>query len=90
MPKKLGIDINRFMIVEELLCISSENVYGKEYHRICIPPDSVSEILEKAHITTGHGGIKRVSEHIKIFAWWRTLLKDIKNFCDNCKVCKKK
>ena len=43
-----------------------------------IPPNLVNEILEKAHISTGHGGIKRVTEHIKTFAWWRTLLKDIK------------
>ena len=58
-PKNLGININRFMLNEELLCISSFNAYGKLYMRICIPPDLVQNILQKAHITTGYGAIKK-------------------------------
>ena len=46
------------MLNEELLCVSSLNAYGKLYNRICIPPDLVNDILEKAHITSGHGLLK--------------------------------
>ena len=57
------------MLNEELLCISSLNAYGKLYTRICIPPDLVQNTLKNAHITTEHGGIKRMTEHLKTFAW---------------------
>ena len=47
-PKNLGIDISRFTLNEEILCISSLNAYGKLYTRICIPPNSVQNTLKKA------------------------------------------
>ena len=69
-PKNLGIDISRFTLNEEILCISSLNAYDKLYTRICIPPNLVQNTLKKAHINTGHGGIRRMTEHLKKFAWW--------------------
>ena len=87
-PKNLGIDISRFMLNEELLCISGLNACSKLYARICIPPDLVQDTLKKAHITTGHGGIRRMTEHLKTFAWWRFLARDTKQYCENCQICK--
>ena len=87
-PKNLGIDINRFMLHEEILCISSLNAYDKLYTRICVPPSLVTNILNRAHLSTGHGGIRRMTEHLKTFAWWRFLSKDIKRYCENCQICK--
>ena len=60
LPKNTGLDINRFIINEELLCISSANAYGKVFNRICIPPGLIKDTLAKAHIATGHGGVKRM------------------------------
>ena len=87
-PKNLGIDISRFTINEEILCISSLNAYDKLYTRIAIPPALVQTTLNKAHIATGHGGLRKMTEHLKTFSWWRFLCRDTKLYCENCQICK--
>ena len=75
------------MLYEDILCISSVNPYDKIYTRICIPPDLVKDTLEQAHLFTGHGGIRKMMEHLKSFVWWRFLARDTKKFCKNCHIC---
>ena len=87
MPKNNGIDINRFTLNEEILCITSLNAYDKLYTRICVPPELVKAFLHKAHTNTGHGGIRRMNEHLKTFAWWRFMGRDTKFYCENCQIC---
>ena len=78
-PKIFGINNNGFNLNEEILCINSVNACDKLYTRICIPPALVQNTLQKAHLFTGHGGIRRMTEHLKPFAWWRFLSRDTKN-----------
>ena len=46
-------------------------------------------MLETSHVVTGHAGVKRLYEHLKLHSWWRTMLKDVKLFCNLCEICKK-
>ena len=51
-------------------------------------PSGIKDTLTKAHVVTGHSGVKRMCEHIKLYAWWKTLVKDVKKLCEFCQVCK--
>ena len=83
-PRNTGLKLDRFSMYEDLLCISSSNAYGKVYNRICIPPTLIRKVLETAHVVTGHGGVRRMYEHIRLYSWWKTMLKDIRKFCNLC------
>ena len=82
------MNINRFLLHEGCLCINGVNAYDKVYTRIAIPPSLVQSVLNTAHINTGHGGVVRMVEHIKTFAWWKYIRPDTEKFCKNCSVCK--
>ena len=47
-PRGVGLNIDRFLVDEEMLFFKSVNAYGKTYNRICIPPDYVMLALEKS------------------------------------------
>ena len=65
-PKKGGINIDRFILDEDLLFITAKNACGKSYLRICIPPDYIRTALEKSHTDiTVHGGMKQCLENLK-------------------------
>ena len=88
-PRNTGLKLDRFSMYEDLLCIRSSNAYGNVYNRICVPPTLVRKVLETAHVVTGHCGVRRMYEYIRLHSWWKTMLKDIKTFCNLCQICKK-
>ena len=87
-PRQLGIDVGRFMLINDILCINSVNAYNKIYNRIAVPPSLVYSFLRISHLITGHGGVTKITEDLKRYAWWRCMSQDAIRFARNCQICR--
>lgn len=57
--------------------------------KIWLPENLTEEIIRNSHEnSTSHGGTSKTLYHIREFFYWPSMVKQIKNFIQNCDTCK--
>ncbi|KAJ3556748.1 hypothetical protein NP233_g11909 [Leucocoprinus birnbaumii] len=69
------------------------NIQGSE--RLCIPNVSIDNrsirevLISEAHSLLSHLGAARTCDYLREQVWWKSIVKDIHNFCESCMTCKR-
>lgn len=82
-------------IIDGYLYRRTEHATGEQLQddlswKLWIPREMIPEILKKAHDNplSSHGGINKTLARIRKFYYWPNLVVDVKNYVNNCDVCK--
>jgi len=77
--------------------VSEELIYLISNHRklLCIPKTivqgrSAREILiSEAHSILAHLGATKTIAYLRDHVWWKSMVDDVKTYCDSCETCKR-
>jgi len=77
-----------FDVMNEVL-IHTEVVGGEEIRQVVLPKIKRQYVLEMAHEVplAGHLGEQKTRQRIKYSFYWPNMKKDVKLFCESCKIC---
>lgn len=65
---------------ERLLCIPNAKIDDRAVREV---------VIAEAHRLLAHLGFRKTYDYLRSFVWWKTLLPDVRAFCDSCMVCKR-
>ncbi|CAL9701656.1 unnamed protein product [Knipowitschia caucasica] len=88
--RKLWAEFPRLSLVGELLC---RTVYpspvGEPQHQVVVPASLVPELLSQLHggPVSAHFSAERVWTQARTVCYWPSMLKDIRQWCEQCVPC---
>lgn len=88
--RKLWTEFHRLSISEGLLCRTAlPEPMGEKRIQVVVPAAMVPELLQQLHggPAAAHFSTERVWEKARQFCYWPFMLRDIRQWCEQCRAC---
>ena len=64
---------------ERVLCVPNVMIQGRSAHEI---------VISEAHSLLAHLGASKTLDYLQDHCWWKTMVADVRAFCETCHTCK--